>query len=66
MSYWRYTVAAQRFEVLLPHHHDWSDYLDLMTSLVDMLARAERRSALSVLRDLTTVTADLLVARSEE
>lgn len=32
VSYWRRTVAAQRFEVLLPHHHDWSDYLDLLTA----------------------------------
>ncbi len=64
VSYWRRTVAAQRFEVLLPHHHDWSDYLDLLTTLVDTLARAERRSALSLLADLTTATSDVVRLRA--
>ena len=44
--------------------HDWSDYLDLLTALVDTLARVERRSALSLLADLTTATSDVVRLRA--
>ena len=50
--------------MLLPHHHDWIDYLDLLTALVDTLARAEGRSALSLLSDLTTATSDVVRLRA--
>lgn len=64
VSYWRRVVGTERFEVLLPHHHEWSDHLDLLTALVDTLARAERRSALSLLHDLSTATCDVIRLRA--
>jgi hypothetical protein len=64
VSYWRRVIEVERFEVLLPHHHDWSDHLDLLTALVDTVARAERRSALSLLHDLSTATSDVIRLRA--
>lgn len=64
VSYWRRIVGMQRYEVLLPHHPDWNDHLDLLTTLVDTLARAEGRSALSLLHDLTTTTSDVVRLRA--
>ena len=64
VSYWRRTVAAGGFEVLLPHHHEWTDYLDLLTALADTVARTEGRSALALLRDLTTATCDIVRLRA--
>jgi len=55
---------VQRYEVLLPHHPEWNDHLDLLTTLVDTLARAEGRSALSLLHDLTTTTSDVVRLRA--
>lgn len=64
VSYWRRDFEGERVELLLPHRSEWADYEDRMTTLVGTLAAVERRSALGLLHDLSTASADLVRMRA--
>jgi hypothetical protein len=55
---------GEEHDVTLPLRHDLADYALRMGEVVATLAAAEGRSALDVLRDVTTTTADLVRVRA--
>lgn len=63
-SLWLLAREGDEFDVTVPQRREMGDYALRISEVLETLAKVEQRSELDVLRDLLTVTADLIRVRA--